>query len=138
MVEKFVPVPEPNLKSMPSVLASVRMLSMVSATELIKQAEHCGSFSTPTLNQTGELKAIFCSTSRCVSSSRKICASASVLKYFLSRPQLEIVVTTRPISCRTERSREGSPMPPRKYFCTTTLVASCDQLAGISTSFCSK
>ena len=30
------------------------------ADELIKQAEHRGSASTPTLNQTGELKAIFC------------------------------------------------------------------------------
>ena len=40
--EKFVPVPEPNLNSMPSVLASDRIESMVSSMELIKQAEHCG------------------------------------------------------------------------------------------------
>src|SRR5947209_4383117 len=57
MVDKLVPVPEPYLKSMPSVLAKPRMLSMVSSTELMKQAEHCGRASTPTLNQTGELKA---------------------------------------------------------------------------------
>src|SRR4051812_43690682 len=53
--DRLVPVPEPHLKSMPSVLARVRIDSMVSSTELMKQAEHCGSASTPTLNQTGEL-----------------------------------------------------------------------------------
>src|SRR5580704_9417804 len=41
-VERFVPVPEPHLKSMPSVLARSRMDSSVSPTELMKQAEHCG------------------------------------------------------------------------------------------------
>src|SRR6185437_10500659 len=40
--ERFVPVPDPHLKSMPSVLASVRMESSESLTELMKQAEHCG------------------------------------------------------------------------------------------------
>src|ERR1700733_12475289 len=69
--EKFVPVPEPHLKSMPSVLTRPMMDSMVSSTELMKHAEHCGLACTPTLNQTGELKLIFCSTSRWVSSSRK-------------------------------------------------------------------
>src|SRR5271169_5147211 len=70
--EKFVPVPEPHLKSMPSVLARFMIKSMLSWTELMKQAEHCGLACTPTLNQTGELKATFCSTSRCESSSRKM------------------------------------------------------------------
>ena len=40
--ERFVPVPEPNLNSIPSVLASVRMESSESSTALMKQAEHCG------------------------------------------------------------------------------------------------
>ncbi len=40
--DRLLPVPEPHLKSMPSVLASVRMLSSESCTELMKQAEHCG------------------------------------------------------------------------------------------------
>ena len=44
------------------------------------QAEHCGSGSTPTLNQTGELKAAFWLTSRWVSSAWKASASASVAK----------------------------------------------------------
>ena len=44
------------------------------------QAEHCGSGSTPTLNQTGELKAAFWLTSRWVSSAWNASASASVAK----------------------------------------------------------
>src|ERR1700755_1984499 len=82
MGERLVPVPDPHLKSMPSVLARVRMESSESSTELMKQAEHCGFLypvtpnstrprvafqcqfwpselgsmrSHPTLNQTGEL-----------------------------------------------------------------------------------
>ena len=68
-VEKFVPVPDPHLNSIPSVFARFMIESMLSATELMKQAEHCGFACTPTLNHTGELNAIFCSTSRCASSS---------------------------------------------------------------------
>src|SRR3954469_15685397 len=105
--ERFVPVPLPHLNNMPSVLASVRMLSSESFTELMKHAEHCGvrypvtpnftmlavrsqcqfcaselgsSLSHPTLNQTGELKAIFCVTSKWMSSSWKVSASVSVRK----------------------------------------------------------
>src|SRR2546430_7364133 len=48
--DRFVPVPEPNLKSMPSVRASDRIESIVSWTELMKQAEHWGAFSNPQLN----------------------------------------------------------------------------------------
>src|SRR5436190_2178618 len=48
-----------------------------------------------------------------------------------------MVWTTRPMSWRTDFSRSGSPMWPRKYLETTTLVAICDQNFGISTSFCS-
>src|SRR5206468_8925869 len=57
--DKFVPVPEPYLNSIPSVLARVRIESIVSSTELIKHAEHCGFGSIPTLNHTGELNDIF-------------------------------------------------------------------------------
>ncbi len=70
-VEKFVPVPEPHLNSIPSVFVRFIIESMLSWTELMKHAEHCGFGCTPTLNHTGELKAIFCSTSRWVSSSLK-------------------------------------------------------------------
>src|SRR5271154_1237928 len=78
--EKFVPVPEPHLKSIPSVLARFMMDSMLSCTELMKHAEHCGLGCTPTLNHTGELKATFCSTNRCVSSSRKASREAGESK----------------------------------------------------------
>src|SRR5579884_2066532 len=85
--DRFVPVPDPHLKSIPSVLASVRMLSRLSCTALMKQADTCGwryassSFFTPPvagsqyqplplelrwylchrpqLNHTGELNAAF-------------------------------------------------------------------------------
>ena len=42
MVERLVPVPLPYLKSMPSVLASVRIDSIVSSTLLMKHADTCG------------------------------------------------------------------------------------------------
>src|SRR5262245_28092565 len=55
IADRFDPVPDPNLKSIPSVLASVRIESIVSWTELMKQAEHCGDRSKPQLNHTGLL-----------------------------------------------------------------------------------
>src|SRR5712672_4056097 len=80
-VEKFVPVPEPHLNSMPSVRVSPMIDSMLSCTELIKHAEHCGFGCTPTLNHTGELKLIFCSTSKCVSSSWNASRDGASAKY---------------------------------------------------------
>src|SRR5215813_13936790 len=50
--ERLVPVPDPHLKSMPSVLAKVRMESSESCTELMKQAEHCGFLYPVTPNST--------------------------------------------------------------------------------------
>src|SRR3954465_15188655 len=78
--DRLVPVPEPYLNSMPSVLANPRIDSIESSTLLMKQAEHCGSASTPTLNHTGELNDIFWCTKRCVSSDWNDCASLSVAK----------------------------------------------------------
>src|SRR5262245_53643098 len=101
--ERFVPVPLPHLKSMPSVLASVRIESSESFTELMKQAEHCGveypvtpnstlavsgfqcqfcasevgsMRSQPTLNQTGELNAAYWRSRMWASSSWKVFASS--------------------------------------------------------------
>src|SRR5207344_262781 len=74
--DRFEPVPDPNLNSMPSVLASVRIESIVSPTELMKHAEHCGAFSKPQLNQTGLLKAAFWYTRMCFRSSLNACRSS--------------------------------------------------------------
>src|SRR5258707_6707604 len=41
-VEKFVPVPEPHLNSIPSVRVSLMIDSMSPLTELMKHADHCG------------------------------------------------------------------------------------------------
>src|SRR5204863_9542801 len=57
IVDRLLPVPVPDLKSIPSVLASVRIESIGSLTELVKQAEHCCAGSKPQLNQTGRVKA---------------------------------------------------------------------------------
>src|SRR3954454_17935144 len=78
MLERFEPVRLPYLNSIPSVFARPRMESMVSLTELMKHAEHCGCGYMPALNQTGELKAATWARRRCVSSSRKVSPSASV------------------------------------------------------------
>src|SRR5262252_9742486 len=78
--ERFEPVPEPYLKSMPSVFASVRIESIESPHELMKQAEPCGFGSMPTLNQTGELKEATWLTRMAASSSWKASRSAAVLK----------------------------------------------------------
>jgi hypothetical protein len=59
IADRLDPVPDPNLNSIPSVLARPRIDSMVSCTELMKQAEHCGAFSKPQLNHTGLLNAAF-------------------------------------------------------------------------------
>src|SRR5918996_5532440 len=78
--DRFVPVPDPNLNSIPSVRASVRMESIVSSTELMKHAEHCGARSKPQLNQTGLLKAAFWYTSRCFNSCENACSASSLAK----------------------------------------------------------
>src|SRR5262245_37260596 len=80
IADRFEPVPDPHLNSMPSVLASVRIESIVSLTELMKHAEHCGAFSNPQLNQTGLLNAPFWYTSRCFRSSENAWRSASLRK----------------------------------------------------------
>src|SRR5215510_10424266 len=51
--DRFEPVPEPYLKSMPSVLARPRIDDIESPHELMKHAEPWGLGSMPTLNQTG-------------------------------------------------------------------------------------
>src|SRR4029079_18705524 len=57
ILERLMPDPEPPRKMRPSRVFQSRIESMLSSTERMKQAEHCGCSSKPTLNQTGELKA---------------------------------------------------------------------------------
>src|SRR5918995_6452128 len=85
IADRLLPVPEPNLKSMPSVLASVRIDSIVSSTALMKHAEHCGAFSKPQLNHTGLLNAACWWTRRNLRSSLNACSAASEVKYFCLR-----------------------------------------------------
>src|SRR4051795_2581485 len=55
--ERLMPEPEPPRKILPSRVFQSRIDSSSSSTERMKQAEHCGCSSKPTLNQTGELNA---------------------------------------------------------------------------------
>src|SRR5215218_9197355 len=57
MLERLIPEPEPPRKILPSLVFQSRIDSIVSSTERMKQALHCGFSSKPTLNQTGELNA---------------------------------------------------------------------------------
>src|ERR687894_1179223 len=55
--DRLMPDPDPPRKIFPSLVFQARIESMLSSTERMKQAEHCGDSSKPTLNQTGELNA---------------------------------------------------------------------------------
>src|SRR5215212_4455048 len=55
--ERLMPDPEPPRKMRPSRVFQSRIDSMLSSTERMKQAEHWGCSSKPTLNHTGELNA---------------------------------------------------------------------------------
>src|SRR5256714_1783340 len=57
ILDRLMPEPEPPRKILPSLVFQSRIESIVSSTDRMKQAEHCGCSSKPTLNQTGELNA---------------------------------------------------------------------------------
>src|SRR5437867_7942182 len=78
--DRFTPEPDPPLKMMPSLRYQPRIESMVSSTERMKQAEHCGFGSTPMLNHTGLLKEAFWWRRRWVSSSANAARSPGVAK----------------------------------------------------------
>src|SRR5262245_6098541 len=78
--DRFTPEPEPPLKMTPSLRYQSRIESIVSSTERMKHAEHCGFGSTPMLNQTGLLNDAFWWRRRWVSSSVKAARSAGVAK----------------------------------------------------------
>src|SRR5215216_157555 len=55
--DRLMPAPEPPRKMRPSRVFQSRIDSMLSSTLRMKQAEHCGCSSKPTLNHTGLLNA---------------------------------------------------------------------------------
>ncbi len=80
MRERLRPAPEPPLKMNPSSLYQLRIESIESSTERMKQAETCCGDGVPTLNQTGELNEKYWWTSSQVISSSNTSASATVAK----------------------------------------------------------
>src|SRR4051794_22955988 len=80
MRERLRPAPEPPLKMNPSSLYQLRIESIESSTERMKQALTCWGDSVPTLNQTGLLNEKYWCTSSQVSSCSNSSASASVAK----------------------------------------------------------
>src|SRR3954447_4392399 len=136
--DRLMPEPEPPRKILPSLVFHPRIDSIVSSTERMKQAEHCGDSSKPTLNHTGELNAAIWCNRMCVSSASNASPSSSEAKYPRSRPQSEIVPATRETICLTERSRVGEFSCPRKYFWATMFVEFCDHDFGNSTFSCRK
>src|SRR6187397_3642387 len=80
MRERLRPAPEPPWKINPSSLYQLRIESMESSTERMKQAETCCGDWVPTLNQTGLLNEKYWCTRSQVSSCSNTSASASVEK----------------------------------------------------------
>ena len=80
MLDRLTPDPDPPLKIVPSSTYQLRIDPIVSSTDRMKHAEHCGTWWTPTLNQTGELKAAIWLTSRCLSSALKVSAESPSAK----------------------------------------------------------
>src|SRR4051812_25901528 len=80
MLDRLMPEPEPPRKIRPSRVFQSRIESIVSSTLRMKQAEHCGLSSKPTLNQTGELNAASWFKRMYVSSASNVSPSSAVAK----------------------------------------------------------
>src|SRR6201996_260060 len=80
MLDRLMPEPEPPRKIRPSRVFQSRSESIVSSTERMKQAEHCGDSSKPTLNHTGELNAATWWSRMWVSSASSASPSSSEAK----------------------------------------------------------
>src|SRR5215210_1187778 len=81
MRERLRPAPEPPLKMNPSSLYQLRIESIESSTDRMKQALTCCGLFVPTLNQTGELNEKYWWSRSQVSSCSNTSASAGVAKY---------------------------------------------------------
>src|SRR3954452_2086411 len=71
MFDRLMPDPGPPRKMVSCLVFQARIDSIESSTLRMKQAEHCGDSSKPTLNHTGELNAAIWLTRMCVSSAWK-------------------------------------------------------------------
>src|SRR6185295_3800052 len=80
MLDRLMPEPEPPRKIIPSWVFHCRIDSMLSCTERMKQALHCGLSSNPTLNQTGELNAASWCSRMYVSSASNVSPSSADAK----------------------------------------------------------
>src|SRR5690349_13814993 len=80
MRERLRLAPAPPLKMNPSTLYQLRIESIESSTERMKQAETCCGDWVPTLNQTGELNEKYWCSSSQVSSCSKTSASSTLAK----------------------------------------------------------
>src|SRR3954464_6559712 len=80
MRDRLRPAPEPPLKMKPSSLYQLRIESIESSTDRMKQALTCCGLGVPTLNQTGELNEKYWWTSSQVSSCSNSSASAAPAK----------------------------------------------------------
>src|SRR5262249_21575876 len=67
--DRLTPEPEPPLKMMPSLRYQPRIDSIVSCTDKMKHAEHCGCGSMPTVKHTGLVDEGLLGRRRCVSHS---------------------------------------------------------------------
>ncbi len=127
-----MPAPEPPLKIVPSSTYQLRIESIVSSTERMKQADACwGTPSTPMLNHTGELNAACWVTSRYLQLVAEGLGLVVVDEVAVAAcPTSVMVSTTRSMTCFSERSRSAVPRVPRKYFWATMLVALTDHVDG--------
>jgi hypothetical protein len=83
---------------------------MLSSTELMKQAEHWGVFSTPTLNHTGAVEGGQLIQQHVGELGVEGVGDLDGGEVAVGQmPQPVMVSTTRPMSCLTECSRSGVP-----------------------------
>jgi hypothetical protein len=134
-----MPAPEPPLKIVPSSTYQLRIESILSSTDRMKQALACwGTPGTPMLNHTGRVE-------------RRPLGDEEVLELVAEGLGLVVVDEVaaldaplgdgvdHPVDDLLERlTRARGAGVPRKYFWATMLVALSDHVVGNSTPSCSK
>jgi hypothetical protein len=137
MFDRLIPEPEPPRKIRPSRVFQSRIDSIVSSTERMKQAEHCGCSSKPDVEPDGRVE-------------RRHLVEQDERELGLEGVAVlrggEVAAAAAPVGDRAGHAADhlldralagGEPICPRKYFWATMFVAFCDHVAGNSTSACS-